>query len=69
MNNPAFHGHKRCVIQRREVGLRKPISVGHGFFVETNYSATEFLHYSRKLIEAYQDLYELKDKVFVFVKG
>lgn len=69
MNNPSFHGHKRCVIQRREAGLRKPMSVGHGFFVETNYSATEFLHYSGKLIEAYQDLYELKDKVFIFVKG
>ena len=63
-----FQGRTRALIKMTETDMTKPVSVGYGIFVETNYSADDILMYSQRLVSAYQEKYQLNDKVFIFLK-
>ena len=58
-----FQSKKRRVVQCGDAGMKRAERIGGNVYVETNYSAQEFLKYSKLMIEKYQDNYQLEAKI------
>ena len=58
-----FQSRKRRVVQCGDAGMKRAERIGGNVYVETNYSAQEFLKYSKLMIEKYQDNYQLEAKI------
>ena len=58
-----FQSRKRRVVQCGDAGMKRAERIGGNVYVETNYSAQEFLKYSKLMIEKYQDKYQLEGKI------
>ena len=58
-----FQSKKRRVVQCGDAGMKRAERIGGSVYVETNYSAQEFLKYSKLMIEKYQDKYQLEGKI------
>ena len=43
--------------------MKRAERIGGSVYVDTNYSAQEFLKYSKLMIEKYQDNYQLEAKI------
>ena len=62
-SNSDFQSRKRRVVQFGDAGMKRAERIGGSVYVETNYSAQEFLKYSKLMIEKYQDKYQLEGKI------
>lgn len=58
-----FQSRQRRVVQCGDAGMKRAERIGGSVYVETNYSAQEFLKYSKLMIEKYQDKYQLEAKI------